>query len=436
MSRRIQMDARQWTIHCKQLINPAEKTVMEDAFIEISNGRIMKVGAISQDFSPKGELLDYQEKTIIPGLVETHGHLFGGGLIERHHTDDLLAPFYLAAGVTNVRCPGSMEPDSDLALKTRIDSGRCIGPRLFFSGEYIDMDPTIVKWIEPVHTPEEARLKIDHWIGKGASSVKIYASMHGEILETAIRHAHQHGVRILAHVGAVSFREAIELGIDELFHGVICCPETWPQDMKAVDYKRIMEYVPTIDLLETDVPVMLQLAAEAGVVITPTAAVIQPIDLESRTQKDQKKFYTPQAWEILAKSKPLAGLSDSGALYQKQLEFIRMAYEAGCILTTGTDITTYIKLPGFSLWDEMEIFSLAGIPNMEILRAATCNGAYAIGRSDLFGSLVPGRLADRGVLDEDPLANIRHVRDVYRVIKAGVVYDPKEIYEPLIGKIQ
>jgi hypothetical protein len=436
MSKRNHPEPRQLTLLCKRLINPVDKTVIEDGFIEITNGKILKIGRIEPGYSPKGELLDYSGKTIIPGLVETHGHLYGGGLMDRHYTNDRLASLYLAAGVTTARCPGSMEPDSDLALRARIDSGRFTGPRLFLSGEYIDMEPAMINWFDTSKTPEEARLKIDHWIGQGATSVKIYARMHGEILAAAIQHGHDHGVKVIAHVGAVSFREAIEMGIDELFHGVICCPETWPADMKAVDYKRIFEYVPTLNLAETDVPAMLRLAAEAGVIITPTTAVIQPLDLESRTQRDQKKFYAPDAYEKLVSGDQLPGFPDLTPLYKKQIEFIHMAYEVGCTLSTGTDITNYLKLPGFSLYDELEIFSLAGVPNMDILKAATYNGACAIGRSDLFGSLAPGKLADLVVLNEDPLVQISNTREVHRVIKSGVVYDPQTIYEPLIGKIR
>lgn len=436
MTPRVRPESKHFTLQCKKLLDPASGKALENGFIEVNSGRILHTGTVGEDFSPRGELLDYREKTVIPGLVETHGHLYGAGPLDRHHTNDLLAPLYLAAGVTSARCPGSMEPETDLALQERIHSGRINGPRLFLSGEYLDLETTLIKWFHPVRTAEEARLKIDYWIGRGATSVKIYAAMKGEILKAAIDHGHAQGVKVIAHVGAVSFREAIELGIDELFHGVICCPETWPPDMDAVDYRRIFEYVPGLDLAQSEVPAMLRLASEARVVITPTAAVIQPYDPESRTQQDQQKFFSPEAWKKLTERDHGLGFSNQAQMYEKQLEFIRMAYEAGCILTTGTDITNYLKLPGFSLWDEMEIFSQAGIPNMEILKAATHNGAYALGRSDLLGALQPGKLADLVVLDGDPLEDIRCVREVHRVIKAGVVYDPQELYEPLLGKIK
>lgn len=71
---------------------------------------------------------------------------------------------------------------------------------------------------------------------------------------------------------------------------------------------------------------------------------------------------------------------------------------------------------------------------MDILKAATVNGAYAIGRSDLIGSLEAGKLADFVVLNANPLKNISNIRDVHRVVKGGVIYEPEELLKPLEGK--
>ena len=72
---------------------------------------------------------------------------------------------------------------------------------------------------------------------------------------------------------------------------------------------------------------------------------------------------------------------------------------------------------------------------MEVLKAATWNGAYALGRTDQFGSVESGKLADFVVLDGNPLERIDNVRRVHRVVKGGVVYDREALLEPLVGKI-
>jgi imidazolonepropionase-like amidohydrolase len=120
---------------------------------------------------------------------------------------------------------------------------------------------------------------------------------------------------------------------------------------------------------------------------------------------------------------------------KKNKEFIRSAYDAGCLLSTGTDYVVLTMLPGWSLWREMEIFAEAGLPPMAVLKAATWNGAYAIGRTDQLGSVEAGKLADFVVLDANPLDNISNVRRVHRVVKGGVVYDPEQLLKPLLGKV-
>ncbi len=72
---------------------------------------------------------------------------------------------------------------------------------------------------------------------------------------------------------------------------------------------------------------------------------------------------------------------------------------------------------------------------MEVLKAATWNGAYAIGRTDQLGSVEANKLADFVVLDANPLENISNVRQVHRVIKDGVIYDREDLLKPLIGKV-
>jgi imidazolonepropionase-like amidohydrolase len=83
----------------------------------------------------------------------------------------------------------------------------------------------------------------------------------------------------------------------------------------------------------------------------------------------------------------------------------------------------------------MDIFAEAGLPPMAILKAATYNGAYAIGRTDQVGAIETGKLADFVVLNANPLDHIGNVRSVYRVVKNGVIYDPEELLKTREGKI-
>jgi imidazolonepropionase-like amidohydrolase len=72
---------------------------------------------------------------------------------------------------------------------------------------------------------------------------------------------------------------------------------------------------------------------------------------------------------------------------------------------------------------------------MEVLRAATYNGAWAIGHTDILGSLDAGRSADLVVLNTNPLDNISNVRSIHRVVKGGTIYSPEDLLKGLKGKI-
>ena len=144
---------------------------------------------------------------------------------------------------------------------------------------------------------------------------------------------------------------------------------------------------------------------------------------------------TTDAWAKLLERSAKPYITNRDQVMAKIREFIRMAYDAGCVLSTGTDQVGFTFLPGFGLWREMEIFAEAGVPPMDVLRAATVNGAKAIGVSGLLGALEAGMLADFVVLDGNPLEDIGRVRSVHRVVKGGIVFEPENVLKPVIGRI-
>jgi hypothetical protein len=199
------------------------------------------------------------------------------------------------------------------------------------------------------------------------------------------------------------------------------------------DYKKWGESTALLDLERPEIREVFSMAARARVVLTPTAVVADPIDLKSPYMLEQKKYYTPEAWAGLEKfaARNIFGPAD----IKKNLQFIKMAHDAGCILTTGTDLVLLNMVPGYSLWREMDLFAEAGLKPMDVLKSATINGAYAIGRRDLLGSVEPGKLADFVILNANPLEDLHNVRTVHRVVKGGVVYNPEELLKPLVGKV-
>lgn len=434
---RIRPPAEHVVLKCGTVIDPGSNAVSKDVFIEIAAGKILRVGRLADLRPAEGvPVLDFGGKFVIPGLIDTHAHLYGG-VASRHATNDAHAPLYLACGVTSLRAPGSSNPEGDLALKHRIDAGALEGPRIYLSGAYVEMAPPTVAWMNALNTQEEVRLTIDHWVARGATSIKLYASMKGELLRTAIEHAHAHGLKAIAHIGVSNYEQSITAGIDEIFHGIAVMSDLLPPGVDQRQYFDWFTAVRAIDLDRPEYGRILKLAAETRTVLTPTAAAFEEFSPTSEGMAQQKPFYTAAAWEALLKragQKPL--LEGAERITDLQIRFVGDAYRAGCILTTGTDKTNIVPLPGFSLWEEMDAFAKAGLPPMAVLKAATSNGAYALAMGDLLGSIAAGKLADLVVLDKDPLASVANVRAVHRVIKAGVVYEPDTLLKRVLGRIE
>ncbi|HEV3038637.1 MAG TPA: amidohydrolase family protein [Candidatus Angelobacter sp.] len=201
---------------CKLLINPSTGTTIANAIIETSGGKIMSIGQANEvSIPPDAKVMDFSDKYVIPGLVDTHGHLYSWTGKSVTTTNALLPSFYLANGVTSVGAPGSMDAGGDIALRNRIDAGQTAGPRLFLAGEYIEMAPRMFGWMNVVSTAEEARLRVDMWAAQGTTAIKFYAGAHGELMQAAIDEAHERSMRVWAHLGATTYQQAIDMGVDQ-----------------------------------------------------------------------------------------------------------------------------------------------------------------------------------------------------------------------------
>jgi imidazolonepropionase-like amidohydrolase len=131
--------------------------------------------------------------------------------------------------------------------------------------------------------------------------------------------------------------------------------------------------------------------------------------------------------ERVAKSMADATPPSAPALALKNLKVL---WDAGIPIVMGTDAGNIGTLHGPSVFREMALMRDAGLTPLQILRSATTNGARAMGRSDL-GTIAPGKLVDVVLLDADPLADVANLSRAERVIKAGVVYDPKALIDSI-----
>src|SRR5581483_10199711 len=109
------------------------------------------------------------------------------------------------------------------------------------------------------------------------------------------------------------------------------------------------------------------------------------------------------------------------------MQNLKRLQDAGIPLVMGTDAGNIGTLHGPSVFREMALMRDAGLTPLEVLRSATVGGVKALGRERDLGTIASGKLADMVLLDADPLADVGNLSHAERVIKGGVVYDPKAL---------
>src|SRR5215469_8016394 len=197
-----------------------------DQTLVIRDGKIAALGDAASTKIPEGaKVLDLTGRTVIPGLVGMHDHMYypapGGPppLYPEHAAS--FPRLYLAGGVTTIRTTGSVEPYADLELKRAIDDGKMAGPKIHVTGPYLEGPGAFALEMHQLKDAEDARRTVEFWIAQGVTSFKAYMNITPEELGEAVKAAHAHGLKVTGHLCSVGFREAAGLGIDDLEHGLV-----------------------------------------------------------------------------------------------------------------------------------------------------------------------------------------------------------------------
>ena len=215
-----------------RVIDGTGKLAVDDQNIVIEGGKIVAVQAGSDVPTAAGTtLLDLQGYSVMPGIVGMHNHLF---YVARPNFDaewkseppvmvpqmSFSAPrLYLAGGVTTMRTTGSVETYTDLNLKREIDRGELPGPHMDVTGPYLEGAHSYFLQMHELSSADEARQFVDYWADRGVTSFKAYMNITRAELKGAIEEAHKRGIKVTGHLCSVTYKEAAELGIDDLEHG-------------------------------------------------------------------------------------------------------------------------------------------------------------------------------------------------------------------------
>jgi imidazolonepropionase-like amidohydrolase len=411
--------------------------------IHVRNGVILRIGLDASTARAPATVIRVEEgHTILPGLFDLHAHyaidLFGEGRVDEYDVNPVV---FLANGVTSTFPAGEVDPEGMRRAREEIDAGSRPGPRIYNSGPYYGTARP--GWRNDAMTPDSIRAEVDRWAARGARGFKAkgITPLH---LDALIDQAHRHGLTVTGHLdsgfrGSVNPADAILMGIDRVEHflggGVT------PPDSSA--YASLEGFDPREPKSAAALAEVIRLYREHGTFFDATLTAygyFAPLVDTGVYAKwtEEMDLLTPYARGVVEARLPRQPNEQFARIYRAKRREVEafVAQGAGHLLTLGTDHPSWGEFfSGFGSHRELQAWVEAGVPSAVALKAATINGARALGVSDRLGTIEAGKYADLFVVRGDPLADIRVTREVALVMKSGRTYDPAALLAAVRGKM-
>ena len=411
-----------------RLFDPVAKAMTAPSSVIVRNGRIQSVTAGAADTSG-AYVVDGQGGSLIPGLIEMHGHTSQNAALKN-----------IAAGVTLIRDMGNDNAVLSELIE-KIETGTLAGPRVVRSGFIEGRSPFSSNNGILVGSEEEAVAAVDWYADQGDFwQIKIYNSITPAWVPAMVERARERGLHVSGHVPAFTNADAmIEAGYDELTHinqimlGWVLAAD---EDTRTLLRLTALQRLPVVDLDGEAVTRTLDLMAEKGVAVDPTYAIHEAL-LLSRNGETQAGVLdyidhmpvavqrsSKAAWSAIAS--PEEDAAYRGA-FDQITGAIRRMKERGIFIVMGTDLGGAL-----TLHRELELYQKAGFTPAEILARATFEQADFMGLGAELGSIEAGKIADFFLVPGNPLDDLKAIKTISLVSKGGTVYFPSEIY-PYFG---
>lgn len=409
-----------------------------DITIVVQDGFVQEIG---NEIAVEGRNeINADGQWIVPGFVDVHMHFQeAGGLYTRPDLYDLTEHFpferekeeitnnirstlaqHLCAGVTTaieVGGPGWSFEVRELARS--IDKA----PHVYVAGPFIGFGDLEETWSEEdpsltvVSSPDEVASAIRDILEKQPDLIKIgywdgSLDTFGAVAQAATETAHQAGLPVYVHAWDLeAAKKAVLAGSNTLVHSM---------------------YFEDID------DDFIKLAKESDVIYAATAKLFDGYYEVLTQQREllpiEEKCGNPRSidsWNDLASIEnppPIPPLVTKGhEAREHNLDNLTKVYQAGIRIATGSDAGNIGTLHGASLHREFQAMAEAGMTPMDIIVAATGNGAQTLTENPDFGTIEPGKRADLVILNANPLDDIANAQNIDRVIRSGIGFAQSEL---------
>ncbi len=407
--------------------------VLRSATVILEHGRIRSIFLSGEASSPAGiRRVDGTGKWLMPSLTDMHAHvenerlmrlLLGRDDISNGEiTDaDIFLP-YVANGVLQILNMGGMS--EAIGQRAAIESGRVLGPHMTLAAMIDGGDPIWpIGFTRSAATPADGRQTVRNIQAEGYDVIKTYSGLDQATFEAIVDESRKLGMRVIGHIPGRR-ADATEQFVRHDFDMVVHAEEFAYQ-------------APDVSLAEENIDRYVALAKQAGTWLTSTLTLDERIaeqmrDFSTLERRPELKYLHPLTRELwIDRNGYKNPTPERAAMVDAVVEFNRKLVKAfvdgGVPVIPGTDSVVPGIAPGFSLHDEFESLSRAGLANDYILFADTNLAAQWLGVLSDRGTVEVGKRADLLLLDANPVADISNTRKIAAVISSGRYFSRSQL---------
>jgi len=392
---------------------------VSDSVVIVAGSRIRAIGNRANTPIPAGvEKIDGRGKFLVPGLIDLHVHL-GTRAGARYDTADYTREriernlnAYLYFGVTAVRSVG-LDRQAGFDVRKAEREGRLLTARMFTAGRGFTApgghpSQEVGDVVIQTNSPEEARKQVDTLAAQQVDAIKIWVDDLGHkapkikpaVMDAILDQARKYNIPVTAHIYSLADTEyLVRAGAAGFLHMI--------QDTEDID------------------PAFISKLRDLRIVFAPTL-VRQELDwlyTEHPNLLDDPDVARSVDADVIAAAKHAARdahpMPAERADFERAMHNTRKLAAAGVLIGVGSDGGSGLDFPGLTTHRELELLAAAGLSPMDVIVAATRNGALALRKSDELGTIEPGRRADLMLVSANPLEDVVNLRKIDRLMLNG-----------------